>query len=217
MRGFGRSWRGQGRVCVKRVRHTAHPRLALGAPRTRCGLKAKECLDQTLPLGAAQRQRLTLALPTAMNNQEDIRQPSPRLTHGNKLPPCQLVHAYDPTIAPSITGKSTSPGQCGRKPGLAAAPATGFLFATLVPPGHPSDPRSVVPWLDKVPRAVDRVRAPKRLQLHAVAGALGVHDTARRQALHARGMLTLGLPKPVEPSNSQPTAEERRDLLNAAG
>jgi hypothetical protein len=217
MRGFGRSCRGQGRVFVKLVRQTERQLLELGAPITRFGLKAKECLEQTLPLGDAQRQRLTLALTTAMNNHEDIRKQSTRLTHGKKLPHCKLVNAYDPTIAPIIKGKSNCPVQFGRKPGLASEPATGFIFATLVPQGNPSDPSYVLPLLDKVQRAVDRVRASKRLQIHSVAGDLGVNDTALRQALHARGILTIGIPKTVEPINSQPTAEEILNLLNEAG
>jgi hypothetical protein len=82
--------------------------------------KAKECLEHTLTLGEAQRQRLTLALTTVMNNHEDIRKQSTRLTHGKKLPHCKLVNAYDPAIAPIIKGKSNCPVQFGRKPGLAS-------------------------------------------------------------------------------------------------
>jgi len=86
-----------------------------------------------------------------------------------------------------------------------------------VPAGKPSDRRSVLPLLDKVQSAIDRVKAPRRLQLHAVAGDLGGNDTALRQALHARGMLTIGIPKTVEPINPTPTAEEILALLNEAG
>ena len=38
-----------------------------------------------------------------------------------------------------------------------------------------------------------------------------------RQTLHARGILTLGIPKTVEPINPQPTPQAILDALNAAG
>jgi hypothetical protein len=53
----------------------------------------------------------------------------------------------------------------------------------------------VFPWLDKVQSAIDRVRVPQRLRIHSGAGDLGINETALRQALHARGMLTVGIPK----------------------
>jgi hypothetical protein len=183
----------------------------LGAPIALLGLKAKECLAQTLTLGEAQRQRLTLALTTAMNNHEDIRKQSTRLTHGKKLPHCKLVNAYDPTIAPIIKGKSKCPVQFGRKPGLASDPATGFIFATLVPPGNPSDPSYVLPLLDKGQRAVDRVRTSQRLQIHSVAGDLGVNDTALRQALHARGILCGNDPGLDKEPSGPPCARHSHD------
>jgi hypothetical protein len=98
-----------------------------------------------------------------------------------------------------------------------AEPATGCLFANLVPSGHPSDARDVLPLRDKVHSAIARVQSTPKLRLHSVAGDLGVHDAARRQVLHARGMLTVGLPKSVAPMNPNPSAEEVHDLLNAAG
>jgi hypothetical protein len=54
-------------------------------------------------------------------------------------------------------------------------------------------------------------------RLSSVAGDLGVNDTALREALHARGILTIDIPKTVEPINAQPTAEEILDILNEAG
>ena len=86
-----------------------------------------------------------------------IRQQSTRLTQGKKLSHCKLVNAYDPTIAPIVKGKSNCPAQFGRKPGLASEPATGFIFANLVPHGNPSDPSYVLPLLDKVQQAIERI------------------------------------------------------------
>ena len=153
LRGCGRRCRGQGRVFVTLVRQTEQQLLALGEPITTFGLQAKARLEHPLTLGEAQRQRLTLALTTAMGHHAHIRKQSTQLTQGKKLSHFKLVNAYDPTIAPIIKGKSNCPAQFGRKPGIVSEPATGFLFATLVPKGNPSDPSSVLPLLDKVQQA----------------------------------------------------------------
>jgi hypothetical protein len=50
-----------------------------------------------------------------------------------------------------------------------------------------------------------------------VAGDLGLNDAALRQALHARGMLTVGMPKTVAPIQTHPSPEEVLDILNEAG
>ena len=216
MRGFGRPCRGQGRVFVTLVRHTERQLLALGQPIQALGPQAQQLLDQANDLQDSQRQRLTRELNAAMDAQEHIRKPSGRLTQGKKLSHCQIVKAYDPTIAPIIKGKSHCPAQCGRKPGMVSDPATGFIFANRVPEGNPSELSSMLPWLAKVQSAIDRVSVPQRLRVHSVAGDLGFNDTALRQALHARGLLTIGIPKTVEPINPTPTPEEIRVILTEA-
>jgi len=74
----------------------------------------------------------------------------------------EIVKAYDPTIAPIIKGKSNCPAQFGRKTGMVSEPATGFIFAHRVPEGNPRDPSYVLPLLDKVQQALDRVPLPPR-------------------------------------------------------
>ena len=217
MRGFGRSCRGQGHVFVKLVRHTEHQLLTLGEPTQTFALKAHERLAQTRTLREAQRQRLTLALTTAMRHHEDIRKQSTRLTQGKKLCHSKLVNAYDLTIAPIIKGKSNCPAQFGRKPGIVSEPATGFIFATLVPQGNPSDLRYGLPLLDKVQGAIDRVQTGPKRQIHSVASDLGLNDPCLRQALHARGILTVGIPKTIEPVAPNPSAQDVRTILTEAG
>src|SRR3954447_15992440 len=112
---------------------------------------------------------------------------------------CKLVNAYDLTIAPILKGKSHCPAQFGRKPGIMSDPATGFIFANQVPEGNPSDPSYVLPLLAQVQRALERVKPPHRLRVHSVAGDLGINDETLRQALHAQGILTVGIPKTIEP------------------
>jgi hypothetical protein len=217
MRGFGRRCRGQGRVFVTLVRQTEHQLLALGEPIKAFGLKTTECLAHTRTLSAVQRQRLTRALTTAMSHHDHIRQQSTRLTHGKKLRHCKLVNAYDLTIAPIIKGKSNCPAQCGRKPGLASEPATGFLFANLVPQGNPSDPSYVLPLIEKVQQAIERIQTGPKRQIHSVAGDLGLNDVVVRQALHTRGILTVGIPKTVAPIKTTPSAQDVFNILTEAG
>ena len=178
---------------------------------------AHACLRQDSSLRQAQRERLRRDLEAASDAQRQIATPSRRLTQGTKLAQCTIVQAYDPTIAPIMQGKSHGPAPCGRTTGLLSEPAAGFLFAHRVPKGHPSDPSSVLPLLDTGQRAIDRVASPKRLRVHSLGGALGVHDATLRQALHARGMLTVGIPTTVEPINPPPSPAEVLDILNGAG
>jgi hypothetical protein len=202
---------------VKLVRHTEQKLLELGAPITALGQQAQQLLDQATTLSDVQRKRLADAFNTALSSHAHIRKQSTRLTHGQKLRHCKLVNAYDLTIAPILKGKSNCPAQFGRKPGIMSDPATGFIFANRVPQGNPSDPSYVLPLLAKVQRAVECVKTPQRLRVHSVAGDLGINDAALRQALHERGILTVGIPKTVEPIKANPGPEEVLDLLNAAG
>lgn len=214
MRCFGRQCRGQGHVFVKLVRHTEQKLLELGEPITALG---QQLLAQATALSDTTRERFAEAFTTAMRSHAHIRQQSTRLIHGKKLHHCKLVNAYDLTIAPILKGKSNCPAQCGRKPGIVSDPATGFLFASRVPEGNPSDPSYVLPLLDKVQKAIEGVKTPQRPRVHSLAGDLGLNDTALRQALHARGILTVGIPQTVEPITPNPSPEQVRDILQAAG
>jgi hypothetical protein len=152
-----------------------------------------------------------------MRAHEHIRTQSKRLTQGKKLRHCKVVNAYDPTIAPIMKGKSNCPAQFGRKPGIVSDPATGFIFANLTPKGNPSDPSYVLPLLDKVQEAIERVETGPKRHIHSVAGDLGLNDAALRQALHERCILSVGIAKTIEPLTPNPSAQEVRDMLNEAG
>jgi hypothetical protein len=165
----------------------------------------------------AQRERLLRDLEATRAAHRHITKQSQRLTQGKKLAHCKIVNAYDPTIAPILKGKSNCPAQFGRKTGIVSEPASGFIFANRVPAGNLSDPSYVLPMLDKVQHAMDLVACRKRLRLHSLGGDLGLNDAPLRQALHARGMLTVGIPTSVEPINPTPSQQEVRDILNASG
>jgi len=217
MRCFGRQCRGQGQVFVHLVRQTEQKLLQLGEPIAVLGQQAQHLLAQATTLSDTQRQRVTEAFNAALSRHAHIRKQSTRLIHGQKLPHCKLVNAYDLTIAPILKGKSNCPAQFGRKPGIASEPATGFIFATRVPEGNPNDASYVLPLLDKVQSAIERVQTTPQLRLHSVAGDLGVNDAALRQALHARGILTVGIPQSLKPIAPNPSAEEVGAILTEAG
>jgi hypothetical protein len=217
MRCFGRQCRGQGQVFVKLVRQTEQQLLDLGKPIIALEQQAQQLLTQATALSDSTRARLAEAFNAAMSSHTHIRKQSTQLTQGKKLRHCKLINAYDLTLAPILKGKSNCPAQFGRKPGIASEPATGFIFANRVPEGNPNDASYVLPLLDKVQSAIARVQITPKLRLHSVAGDLGVNDAALRQALHERGILTVGIPKSVQPIAPNPSAEEVRDILNEAG
>lgn len=217
MRCFGRQCRGQGRVFVKLVRHTETQLLEVGGAIAALTQQAQQCLQQAPQLSESTRARLASDLRAAQEAHQQISKQSRQLTHGQRLSHCKIVNAYDPTIAPILKGKSNCPAQFGRKPGLISEPIAGFIFAIRTPVGNPSDPSYVLPLLDKVQNAIDRVTASRKPSMHSVAGDLGVNDAALRQALHARGILSVGIPKTIAPLNPQPSPAEILNLLNEAG
>lgn len=217
MRRFGRQCRGQGKVFVKVVRETERHLLELGDSIESWTQQARACLHQDSTRSHAQRERLLWDLEATSAAHRHITKQSQRLTQGKKLTQCKIVNAYDPTIAPILKGKSNCPTQFGRKTGIMSEPASGFIFANRVPVGNPSDPSYVVPLLDKVQHAIDLVASPNRLRVHSLGGDLGLNDAQLRQALHARGILTVGIPTSVEPTNPAPSPEEVLDILNASG
>ena len=208
MRRFGRQGRGMGKVFVTLVRQTETHVLQMGAEVLPLAWAAQAHVNGSMHLSAEQRARLHTQLTAALEAHHRIERQSRRLTQGKALPHCKIVNAYDPTIAPIGKGKSNCPAQFGRKPGIVAEPATGFIFAWHLPVGHPSDASYVVPLLDKVEQAMARVETRPAPAIHSLAGDLALNDTALRETLHERGILTVGIPRTVAPLPPAPTAED---------
>ena len=139
LRRFGRQCRGQGKIFVKLVRHTEAQLLEVGSSVATLAQEAHQALQQAPSLSASKRERLARDLSTAQEAHQYISHQSRRLTQGKKLLHCKIVNAYDPTIAPIGQGKSHGPAPFGRKPGIIAEPAAGFIFGLHVPVGNPSD------------------------------------------------------------------------------
>ena len=197
MRRFGRQCRGQGKVFVRLVRQTETQLLTTGEPVVALAHTAQAQVQSAAELTADQRTRWDTTLTLALVAHQQIVTQSRRLTHGKPLTRCKIVNAYDATIAPICKGKSNCPTQFGRKPGLLAEPATGFVFAARLPVGNPSDISYVLPLVDQVQIACARVttrptprhplagRGPGRERPHP-AGASCTPEASSQLGSHAR-------------------------------
>lgn len=217
MRCFGRQCRGQGKVFVKLVRQTETQLLQVGGTIAELAYEARQHLLEAAHLSDCTQERLASALDQALQAHHQISKQSRRLTQGKKLNHCKIVNAYDPTIAPILKGKSNCPAQFGRKPGIISEPTAGFIFAARSPVGNPSDVSYVLPLVDNVTKATQQLTEPKRPAIHSLAGDLGVNDPDLRQALHKRGILTVGIPKSISPISPTASPEEVLSVLNEAG
>jgi hypothetical protein len=217
MRRFGRQCRGPGKVFVTLVRQTEKQLLETGQQVLPLAQAAQGCVQSAAQLAEEQRARLATKLTAALAAHHQIATQSRRLTTGKPLTQCKIVNAYDPTIAPICKGKSNCPTQFGRKPGIIAEPAAGFIFALQLPVGNPSDASYVVPLVDKVQHALGRVANRPTLAIHSLAGDLALNDPKVRETLHSRGILTVGSPHTVDPLPPSPTPEEVLQMLTEAG
>jgi hypothetical protein len=213
MRRFGRQCRGMGKVFVTLVRQTETQLLELGAQVLPLARAAHARLHSTRQLSEDQRARLDTPLTAALEAHQRIAHQSRRLTQGKALTHCKIVNAYDPTIAPICKGKSNCPAQFGRKPGIIAEPAAGFIFALHLPVGNPSDTSYVQPLVDKVQQAIAQIATSPRPAIHSLAGDLAFNDASLREALHQQGILTVGIPKTAAPVPPAPTPEDVLRLL----
>jgi Transposase DDE domain len=216
MRGFGRQCRGIGKVFVTLVRRTETHLLEMGDQVLPLARAAQEYLHGTTHLSAEQQARLTTQLTAALEAHHRIEHQSRRLTQGKALAHGKIVNAYDPTIAPICKGKSNCPAQFGRKPGILAEPAAGFIFALHLPVGNPSDVKYVEPLVDKVRDAIARVATHPTPAIHSLAGDLAFNDVSLREALHQQGILTVGIPKTIDPLPPSPTPEDVLRSLDEA-
>jgi hypothetical protein len=216
MHRFGRQCRGQGKVFVRLVRQTETHLLTSGEAVAALARTAQAQVRSAPQLTAEQRTRWDTTLTAAVAAHDQIATQSRRLTHGKPLTRCKIVNAYDATIAPICKGKSNCPTQFGRKPGLLAEPATGFVFAARLPVGNPSDASYVLPLVDQVQQAFAQVTTRPVPAVHSLAGDLAVNDPTLRENLHTRGILTVGIPRSVEPLSPTPSPEVLQEVLTTA-
>jgi hypothetical protein len=217
MRRFGRQCRGQGKVLVGLVRQTETQLLGSGQPVVPRARAAQAHLQSATQLTQEQRQRLATQLTVALAAHQQIATQSRRLTNGKTLPQGKIVNAYDPTLAPICKGQSNCPTQFGRKPGIIAELAAGFIFAFQLPVGNPADPSYVLPLVDKLRHTLEQSSRRPTPAIHSLAGDLALNDSKVRETLHTRGILTVGIPHTAEPLPPAPRPEDVRRMLTAAG
>jgi hypothetical protein len=195
-------------VFVTLVRQTERQLLEMGEPVLPLARAAQAHLHGAPHLSEDQRARLDTQLTAALEAHHQIESQSRRLSQGKALSHGKIVNAYDPTIAPICKGKTNCAAQFGRKPGIIAEPAAGFIFALHLPVGNPSDASYVQPLVVKVEQAIARVGRRPIPAIHSLAGDLARHAATLREALHERGILTVRIPKTVEPLPPFPSSED---------
>jgi len=162
-------------------------------------------------------ERFDQKLSQALQTHKLVEQQSRRLVNGKKLPHAKIVNPYDVTIAPILKGKSNCPAQFGKKPGIIAEMASGFIFGFHLPTGNPADASYVMPLVEKVDHAIGQLdwTHPRRLPtIRSIAGDLGLNDPQVRAQLHGRGILTEGIPQTIDPLPQQPTPEDIQRIQN---
>lgn len=208
MRSFGRSCRGMRKVLLTLVRQTERHLLDRSRQVEALCLSASLELSEAADLEERLRQRLEGQLQQAEEHYRKIAAQSRRLVHGKKLSHAKIVNAYDPSIAPILKGKSNCPAQFGKKPGLVAEMATGFIFGLHLPAGNPDDAAYLMPLLDQVEEGIAKMEKPRKPRIISVSGDLALNRKEVRHPLHGRGILTLGIPKTLDPLPSSPTPEQ---------
>jgi len=199
---FGRKCRGKSKVYLNLVRETEKQLLSIGSKVLPLALCVQMHLQRDTHIAATQQERLMHKLDQALVTHRRIEKQSRWLVNGKKLKHCKIVNPYDMTIAPIKKGKSNCPTQFGKKPGIIAEMATGFIFGYHLPKGNPDDASYVMPLVHNVEMAIDPLDwiYPKRTpRIRSLSGDLGMNDPNVRENLHKKGIATVGIPTSIEP------------------
>jgi len=220
MRTFGRKCRGNGKVYLKLVREAERRLLSIGSKVLPLALSAQMLLQKDTAIEETQQERLMHKLDQALEAHRHIEKQSRQLVNGKKLDHCKIVNPYDMTIAPILKGKSNCPTQFGKKPGIIAEMATGFIFGYHLPQGNPDDASYVMPLVRNVDAAIDLLdwKYPKRIpRIRSLCGDLGMDDPNVREKLHQAGIATVGIPTSIEPIPKVPSPEMILEVLHTPG
>jgi hypothetical protein len=216
LRRGGRQCRGLGHGFVTLGRPTATPGLARGPPVLARARAAPVGRHGAPPRAEDPQARRETQRTAALQAPHRSAHPSRRLTPGTALPHGQSVQADEPPMAPRGHGQRPGPAPLGRTPGLMAEPAAGWIVALQRPVGPPRAASAGEPRLGTGAPAMARVGTRPAPALHARAGALALTDAARREAVPARGLRTVGRPRTVAPLPPSPTPEDVVRILDEA-
>lgn len=206
IRGFGRACAGKGKVYLRLVRDTERDLLKVGQDIRALALSA-HLLLQDASIAAESSECFQRLLSQAVESHKLIEHQSRCLVHGKKLTRAKIVNAYDPGIVPIEKGKSNRPSQFGRKPGVIAEVATGFIFGLHMPIGNPADQSYLMPLLEQTQQAIDQLPYPHKPAIHSVAADLSFRAKDLRRQLNQRGILAVGIPQTTDPVPSLPAPE----------
>jgi len=206
MRGFGRACAGKGKVYIRLVRDTERCLLQVGQGVRVLAISA-HLLLQDASWAEGRQERFEDQLSQAVEHHKLIQHQSRRLIHGKKLSKAKIVNAYDPGIAPIEKGKSNRPSQFGRKPGVIAEVATGFIFGLHLPQGNPADQSYLMPLLGQAQQAIDQLPYHRKPAIHSVAADLSFRGEDLHRQLNRLGILTVGMPQTSDPVPALPTPE----------
>jgi hypothetical protein len=90
------------------------------------------------------------------------------------------------------------------------------VFAARLPVGNPADVSYVLPLVEQVQTACAKVTTRPTPTIHSLAGDLAVNDATLREQLHAHGILTVGIPRTVEPLSPTPSPDAIDERLTSA-
>jgi len=206
MRGFGRVCAGKRKVYLRLVRDTERRLLQVGQGVRVLAISAHLLLHD-ISCAEGHQERLEHQLSQAVEHHKLIAHQSRCLIHGKKLPQAKIVNAYDPGIVPIEKGKSNRPSQFGRKPGVIAEVATGFIFGLHLPQGNPADQSYLMPLLGQVQQAIDQLPYRRKPAIHSVAADLSFRGEDLHKELNRLGILTVGMPQTSDPVPSLPPPE----------
>ena len=159
-------------------------------------------------LSEAQRARLHTQLTAALEAHHRIARQSRRLTQGKALPHCKIVNATIPRLRPSAKGRVTVPPSSAANRALSPSQRRALSLPGICPWAIRVMPAMWCPgstrWSRRWPGSR---RAPPRPSTRWRA-IWRCNDAALREALHERGILTVGIPRTVDPLPPSPTPED---------
>ena len=183
--------------------------LELGQPVLALARAAQACLHSTPQLSEDQRVRLDTQLTAALAGPSPDRTPIAPTHAGQGLVPLQDRQRLRSHHCPHLQRQEQLPHPVRPQAGhyrrasrrLHLCPGI-YPWAIRVMPGMWN------PWSTRWSRRSPRVETRSTPAIHSLAGDLAFNDAALREVLHARGILTVGIPRTVEPLPPSPTPED---------
>ena len=217
MRRFGRQCRGMGKVFVTLVRQTetalvgagtAGPVLGTGRPGSTC-MTRRSCRESSVHAWTRSSPPPSTPISGSHPNPDDSRR-------ARRCATARSSTRTIPPLLPFARAKAIAPRSLAASPASSPSRRQASSLRCICPWGIRVMPVTWSPWSTRWSRRSARVRTRPVPAIHSLAGDLAFNDTALREALHARGILTVGIPKTVAPLPLSPTPEDVLRILDEA-